>query len=508
MSLFLLAAKVLMYSGWHTVFKRVWEAYAEFLPWALVLLVPVVVGVWFDWHHIYHWADAQAVAEDRLLQSKSSFLNAWWYTGAALLIGAIWYFAFAVRMRKTSLEEDARGTKDFVQHRRNRVTAGIFLPVAAFSSAFVIWQLVMSVDAHWYSTLYAWYATASWLVATIGLTIILLIFLKTVGYFGQVTADHLHDLGKYMFAFSIFWTYLWFSQFMLIWYGNVGEETVYFQTRMSEFPILFWANLALNFILPFFVLMPNITKRKYGPLAFVAIMVVFGHWLDYFQMLKPGILETTVHAMHGGDGGHANAAEIGEQHTGTSTDEYTGGSALSSAAGMTGMDGEQDDAALTLEARDGITDANSSVADPLMLDSSGRVLAQAEQAHGEDHLGEDIGGGRTATEGIATNSAAEADYDLEDNHVDLGKAAAVVGDGSRVGTDVLGDEHVVDEVIQGGEHGEAVVMAGYTIPGLIEIGTFIGFLSLFFFITLTALTKADLVPYNDPYIEESLHHHV
>ncbi len=424
MSLFLVAAKILMYSGWHTVFKRVWEAYAQYLPISIITLLPVVLGVWLHWHHLYHWSDAAAVETDVLLASKSAFLNPWWYTAAAVLIIAIWYFVFAVPLRRESLREDELGTDVYLEHRRMRKTAGIFLPIAAFSSAAVIWLLVMSVDAHWYSTLFAWYATASWLVATVGLTIVALVYLKTLGYFGQVTADHLHDLGKYMFAFSIFWTYLWFSQFMLIWYGNVGEETVYFQTRMDEFPVLFWANLALNFVLPFFVLMPNITKRKYGVLTFVAIMVVFGHWLDYFQMLKPGILETTVHAAHHDalhhddatlhvDDDHAvvgdHGNEVTEQHTGLSTTEYAGDSPYAGTAGMTGVDG------------------------------------------------------------------------IEDNDPSHGNL----------------------------QHFERPPFyAGFHIPGLLELGIFLGYLSLFFLVTFGVLAKANLVPLRDPYIEESLHHHV
>ena len=426
LSLFLVAAKVLIYSGWHTVFKRVWEAYAQFLPVAIGLFIPIVAGLFLHWHHLYHWSDFDP-AGDALLAGKSAFLNPIWYTAAALGVVAVWYFAFAIPLRKLSIEEDERGTDAYAQHRRMRTVAGIFVPIAAFSSAAVVWLVVMSIDAHWYSTLFAWYATASWLVSAVGLTIVLLIFLKTLGYFGQVTTEHLHDLGKYMFAFSIFWTYLWFSQFMLIWYGNVGEETVYFQTRMDEFPVLFWANLAINFILPFFVLMPNTTKRKYGPLAFVAIMVVFGHWLDYFQMIKPGVLETTVHAAHAG--GHTDEAAIGmtdadaghsseahtdvDQHTGLSTTEYVGDEGVTDTYGMTGVDGEEDAM--------------------------------------EDHAG---------------------------------------------------DEH------SDGHHGESHFYAGFTIPGLIEIGTFIGFLSLFFLVALTALAKARLVPWRDPYLEESLHHHV
>ncbi len=412
MALFLLAAKVLLYSGWHTVFKRVWEAFAQFLPVSIGLMLPIVAGVWLHWNHIYHWADSEAVATDTILSNKSAFLNPVWYTVAVVGIVGIWYY-FAIRLRALSLDEDKHTESGYKQHMSMRVVAGIFLPIAAFSSAAVIWQVIMSIDAHWYSTMFAWYTTASWLVATVGLTIISIIYLKTLGYFGQVSADHLHDLGKYMFAFSIFWTYLWFSQFMLIWYGNVGEETVYFQTRMEQFPVLFWGNLVLNFLLPFFVLMPNVTKRKYGTLAFVAIMVVFGHWVDFFQMIKPGVLATVSHL---------------EGH-GTADDSVEGGN----------------------------------------------IAFGAEAAESAEH----------AAAGHDGAGHAEA------NHDDAGHASPGQPDAA------------------GGEHGAPTGMvAGFSIPGLLEIGTFLGFLSLFFLVTLGALTKADLVPIGDPYLEESLHHHV
>lgn len=108
-----------------------------------------------------------------------------------------------------------------------------------FSSAAMIWLWVMSVDAHWYSTLYAWWTSVSLMVSMIALTIIILITLKIRGYFPLVTIEHLHDLGKYLFAFSIFWTYMWFSQFMLIWYGNIPEETIYFNIRLHHYPVIF-----------------------------------------------------------------------------------------------------------------------------------------------------------------------------------------------------------------------------------------------------------------------------
>ncbi|MCB0570374.1 MAG: hypothetical protein KDC66_11445 [Phaeodactylibacter sp.] len=367
MSLFTLAAFTTAWAGWHTLVKRVWEAYSLFLIPGLVLMLIVVAGVLGHFHHLYHWADAEEVAKDVILKGKSSFLNAGWYSLGTLIIVGIWIF-FAWKMRQLSLDEDVNGTPEFKHHRILRVWSAAFLPIAGFSSAAIIWQWVMSVDAHWYSTLYAWYAAASWFVAAFALTILTVIFLKGQGYLENVTEEHLHDLGKYLFAFSIFWTYLWFSQFMLIWYGNVGEETVYFFHRREHYPVLFYGNLILNFVAPFFILMRNDTKRKYGTMAFIAIIVFFGHWWDYFQMIKPG-------------------------------------------ARLTAMD----------------------------------VLAH----HG------------------------------------------------------AGAEHAAEA----GEHALGFAM-GFTIPGLLEIGTMLGFLALFVFVAFNRLAKASLVPQNDPYLQESLHHHV
>lgn len=133
-----------------------------------------------------------------------------------------------------------------------------------------------------------------------------LIYLKTKGYFVEVTKEHLHDLAKYMFAFSVFWTYCWFSQYMLIWYSNVGEETIYFRERLDNYGILFYGNLVINFVLPFLILMRNTTKRRYGTLLFTSAIVFFGHWFDYFYMIKPGTLITAQELVGGGHGGEAH----------------------------------------------------------------------------------------------------------------------------------------------------------------------------------------------------------
>ena len=312
-SLFILAAFTTAWAGWHVNVKRVWEAFALFLTPGAIMMLVVVLGVLFGFNHLYHWADAEAVAEDPILDGKKGFLNPIMYTLFTVVVMGTFIF-FARKIREISLTEDKEGqglADNFKHHRRLRVWSAAFLPFAGFFSAAVIWQWIMSLDAHWYSTLFAWYTAASWFVAAMALTVMVLIYLKGKGYMSQVTADHFHDIGKYLFGISIFWTYLWFSQFMLIWYANVGEETIYFAERMKNYPVMFYANLVLNFVLPFFILMRNDNKRKYGTMFTTALLVFFGHWLDFFLMIKPGARHTameTIAHMHG----ESHGAEGGE----------------------------------------------------------------------------------------------------------------------------------------------------------------------------------------------------
>lgn len=298
MALFFYCCQILMYSGWHTQFKRVYEAFSQFLFVGFALLLVILITTVTHTNHLFHWADPVAVSKDALLQHKASFLNINWFSIATVVIVGAWCF-FAYKIRQVSVEEDDLSFA--ANYAKMKKWAAIFLPVGGFSSAAIIWYWVMSIDAHWYSTLFAWYTTASWLVSMVAMVVLVLLYLKSKGYYPQVTSDHLHDLGKYLFAFSIFWTYLWFSQFLLIWYANVGEETVYFDTRLKYFKPLFFINLAMNFVLPFFVLMRNSTKRKIGTMALAAGGVVLGHWVDFFQIVRPGLYgEARIHAAHEG----------------------------------------------------------------------------------------------------------------------------------------------------------------------------------------------------------------
>jgi hypothetical protein len=151
----------------------------------------------------------------------------------------------------------------------------------------------MSLEAHWFSTMFGWYNFAAmWVtgLATIAITVILL---KKAGYLGWINENHLHDLGKFVFAFSIFWTYVWFAQFLLIYYANIPEETVYFYKRFEpEYLPWFWVNIVVNFVAPLLILMTRDAKRKTNLLLVVCIIIICGHWLDYYMMIMPGTVES------------------------------------------------------------------------------------------------------------------------------------------------------------------------------------------------------------------------
>jgi hypothetical protein len=139
--------------------------------------------------------------------------------------------------------------------------------------------------------MFSWYTFASSWVPGIALIALYVIYLKNNGYLELTGREHLHDLGKFMFAFSIFWTYLWFSQFMLIWYANIPEETIYFKPRMQgPYRAIFFLNLIINFLAPLLLLMKRASKRNYGTIAMMSVLIIFGHWLDFYQMVMPSAM--------------------------------------------------------------------------------------------------------------------------------------------------------------------------------------------------------------------------
>jgi hypothetical protein len=280
--------------GWQMAFRRVPEAISTLVPVFSVIALLVFLGIIFGHqHHIYHWLDKEHVEHDPILKGKSGVLNPTFFLLWTILTLAVWSWV-GHKMRQLSKRADQPFSAEEVKGYMwsNSVWASVFTVFFGLTVASTIpWFWLMSIDAHWFSTMYSWYTFASTFVSGMSLIAIYVVYLKNQDYLEYVNEEHLHDLGKFMFAFSVFWTYLWYSQFMLIWYANIPEETIYFKPRMQgPYRVIFFLNLIMNFVLPFLLLIRRGSKRNYTTMAVLAVLIIIGHWLDFYQMVMPGTL--------------------------------------------------------------------------------------------------------------------------------------------------------------------------------------------------------------------------
>ena len=301
-AMFFICVTTMAMGGWQVALRRVPEAISSVVPvLGVITFVILMAIVWGGRTDIYHWLDKDAVAGDKILNGKKGFLNPVFFTIWSFIAIGLWSL-LGRKMRSMSLESDKHGTMDYETSKKwiykNTVYASLFTVVFGLTVASTIpWLWLMSIDAHWYSTMYSWYTFASTFVSGLSLIAIIVIYLRNRGQLEYVTDEHLHDVGKFMFAFSIFWTYLWFSQYMLIWYSNQPEETRYFVDRIGTaakpgpYKGLFFLNLILNFLCPLLILMKKSTKRSWTIVTFTAVLIIFGHWIDFYQMVMPGTMK-------------------------------------------------------------------------------------------------------------------------------------------------------------------------------------------------------------------------
>ena len=292
---FFFAIQYVAQAGWSAGLKRIPLAYGAWLPIAFVLMLIVFL---IGGHDIFHWTHSSLYHgdhADKILQGKAGYFFApfeagsfpfFWVARLVVFFG-VWYLLFR-KLRSLAYSEDIDGGTE--KWYKMRKTSAIFLVFFAVSSSMAAWDWIMSIDPHWFSTMFGWYVFASWWVAGLALTLFIILFLKDKGLLSIVNENHIHDLGKFVFAFTIFWTYVWFSQFLLIYYANIPEETIYFVERWKNdhYAPVFFINLILNFFLPFLLLMTRDSKRHSRILKVVTAMIVFGHWIDFYLMVSPG----------------------------------------------------------------------------------------------------------------------------------------------------------------------------------------------------------------------------
>lgn len=292
-AMFFICATTLAWGGWQMSFRRVTEAISACVPVLSVISGVVLLAIAFsDNHTIYHWTDTEHVKHDEVLLHKAGFLNKTFFA-VWTIITLVGWSLLGWKMRSLSRSIDNKPLnveegKSYVWN--NTVWAAVYIIFFALTvMSSIPWLWLMSIDAHWYSTMYSWYTFASTFVAGIALITLFVVFMKNNNYLELTNQEHLHDLGKFMFAFSIFWTYLWFSQFMLIWYANIPEETTYFKPRAEGvYSGIYWLMFLINFLAPLLILMTRGAKRNYGTITFMSLLILFGHWLDFFQMVFPG----------------------------------------------------------------------------------------------------------------------------------------------------------------------------------------------------------------------------
>ena len=271
-------------AGWSPMLFRVMEGITAYIvPGGIIVFVILVLSV-FHFNHLFPWMDPEVVAEDKLIQNKAGYLDPTFFLiRAAIYLGG--WIAYREISRRLSIAQD-KADDDSNFKKNFRWSAG-FLVFYLVTESMMSWDWIMSVDPHWFSTLFGWYIFASMVVSGITVIAMIAIYLKSKNYLPDVNDSHIHDLAKFMFGFSIFWTYLWFSQFMLIWYANIPEEVTYFVQRIEDYKLPFFGMVVMNFIFPLLVLMNSDYKRINWFVIMSGIVLLLGHYLDVFNMIMP-----------------------------------------------------------------------------------------------------------------------------------------------------------------------------------------------------------------------------
>lgn len=271
--------------GWSPVLFRVMEALSTYMLPGSILFFLLLLASSMHINHLFIWMDADVVANDPIIQGKQGFLNVPFFLIRAVAFLGGWNL-FRYLSRKNSIALDESGDVTF--YKKNFKLAAGYLVFFIVTESIMSWDWIMSIDTHWYSTLFGWYVFASFFVTGITIIALTTLYLKNNGYLEFVNTSHIHDLAKFMFGLSIFWTYLWFSQFMLQWYSNIPEEVTYYIFRIEEYNLLFFGMLALNFALPLLLLINTDFKRLSWIVIMAGVCIIVGHYIDFFVMIMPG----------------------------------------------------------------------------------------------------------------------------------------------------------------------------------------------------------------------------
>lgn len=289
-ALFFLCVQFAANAGWSMVVSRVMEGMASFIPVGGVLVLIIVFAAAFHGNHLYHWMDPSLIDlegdnYDKYIATKAKL----WLNVPSWLIRSVLYlllwWGFMVWIKRTTKKlDDTHGDRKVYSQLYTRSV--LFIVVFALTTPAMAWDWIMSLDPHWYSTLFMWYGMVSYLVSALAIMAIISIYLKRKGALRLFNDNHQHDLAKYMFGFSLLWTYLWFAQFMLQWYANIPEEVQYFQQRIVQYQGYFWM-LAVNFVAVLLIMVSSGIKRRPALVFSMGFVIVLGHYWDFYNQIMP-----------------------------------------------------------------------------------------------------------------------------------------------------------------------------------------------------------------------------
>jgi NNP family nitrate/nitrite transporter-like MFS transporter len=271
-------------AGWSAALRRVPEAMMGYLP----VGAAAMLLVFFGRRSIYEWTQSGLHEVSEAMRMKSSFLSATFFFARMAVMLAIWVL-FAGLLWRQSRKQDEDGSLEHTM--KSKRYSAIFLAVFAVTFSLASFDWLMSIEPEFYSTIYGFYCFSGLFLSGIAAIAILVILLRRRGLLREVNEEHLHNLGKLIFGFSTFWAYMWLSQYLLIYYANIPEETVYYikRTATPGWKALFVANLLLNWIIPFLLLLSRKAKRSESWLLAASVVVLAGHWVDLYVMIFPGV---------------------------------------------------------------------------------------------------------------------------------------------------------------------------------------------------------------------------
>jgi len=267
---------------WSTPFRRIAEFLATPIPLLIILVIPVILGL----NTLYHWTHTDIVSSDEILKGKSPYLNINFFIIRTVVFFLLWFLFYYLILRNSKLQDDSKDIK--YTKRNNKLSVGL-APVFVITISFTAIDFMMSLEPHWYSTIYGVYYLAGTLVAGLSAFAFSSVsVLENKFLDSRISERHLHSLGVLLFALNVFWAYIAFSQYLLIWYADLPEETFWFINRMTgNWKYLSLSLVFIHFLIPFLVLISSRSKTNMKTLKIMGIWLLFAHYLDLYWLVMP-----------------------------------------------------------------------------------------------------------------------------------------------------------------------------------------------------------------------------